>query len=297
MRMLTAVHIAEEVGPETYASNANAECLHHPSQQGAFRFLSGPSMKAMASVIPFMQANGGRFIQFPDPANGETSAATFAHGMSLWELFRSEPSILADFVAYLSGRRENIVGYWFDIYPANDKLAPLFDKMETNEVLYVDVGGNVGYDLQAFQKRFPDHRGRFVLQDLPENISKARDILSGSGIECMEHDFFTPQPIKGAKVYYLGGIIHDWPMGQAKRILSNIAAAMDQESTIIVDEMPLPDEKAPLDLVTYDVLMMLNVSGIERTIGDWRDLLDSCGLELVEAYPSKLDTVLEIKLK
>ena len=43
--------------------------------------------------------------------------------------------------------------------------------------------------------------------------------------------------------------------------------------------------------------MMLNVSGIERTIGHWRDLLESCGLALIETYPSKLDTVLEIKLK
>ena len=209
MRMLTVLHITEEVGLETYTSNANAEYLHHPSRQGAMRFINGPTMKAMASVIPYMRANGGKFPQFPDSAKGEISAATFAHGMSLWELFRSEPSTLSDFIAYLSGRRENIVGYWFDTYPVKEKLAPVFEAIKDDEPLYVDVGGNVGYDLQTFKQRFPGCRGRLILQDLPENISKARDILAGTGIECMEHDFFTPQPIKGAKVYYFGGIFHD----------------------------------------------------------------------------------------
>ena len=72
---------------------------------------------------------------------------------------------------------------------------------------------------------------------------------------------------------------------------------MDSGSRIIVDEMPLPDEKAPLDLVIYDMLMMLQVSGIERTIGHWKELLDDCGLKLVGIHPTKLDTVLEIQLK
>ena len=254
-------------------------------------------MKAMASVIPYMQANSGKFIPFPDTSKGETTISTFAYGMSLWELFRSQPSILADFSAYLSGRREEMVGSWFDIYPAQDKLAPIFATMKGDQPLVVDVGGNTGYDLQAFQQRFPNRKGRLVLQDLAENISKARGILAGTGIECMEHDFFTPQPIKGSQVYYFGGIYHDWPDAQAKQILSNTAAAMSEDSRIIIDEMPLPDEKAPLDLVSYDVLMMLNVSGIERTIEHWKELLDSCGLELIATYPSKLDTALEIKLK
>ena len=83
MRMLTALKICDEVGLETYTSNANAEYLQRPSSQSAIRFIGGPTMKSMANVIPYMQANGGRFIQFPDISKGETSAANFTHGMSL----------------------------------------------------------------------------------------------------------------------------------------------------------------------------------------------------------------------
>ena len=249
--MLTALHICDEVESETYISSANAEYLHHPSHQGGIRFMNGPSMKATASVIPYMQANGGRFVQFVDRANGEQSVANFTYGMDLWELFRAQPSMLADFSAYLSGRREDMVGHWFDLYPAEEELAPVFDAMKDDDALCVDVGGNVGDDVQAFQKRFPDHKGRLVLEDLPESISKAKDILAGTGIECMEYDFFTPQPIKGAKLYYFGGIYHDWPDEKAKQILRNTTSAMDEGSRIMIDEFPLPDDKAPLDLVSY----------------------------------------------
>ena len=72
---------------------------------------------------------------------------------------------------------------------------------------------------------------------------------------------------------------------------------MDEHSTLIIDEMPLPDEKAPLEKVTYDILMMINVSGIERTIAHWKRLLDDSGLELKGVHESALDTALEVKLK
>jgi hypothetical protein len=61
--------------------------------------------------------------------------------------------------------------------------------------------------------------------------------------------------------------------------------------------MPLPEEKAPLNLVTYDVLMMINACGIERSIGHYREMLDKVGLELVDVWRSSLDSVLEVKLK
>ena len=72
---------------------------------------------------------------------------------------------------------------------------------------------------------------------------------------------------------------------------------MAPDSRVIIDEMPLPDEKAPLNLVTYDILMMANVCGIERSIGHYKELLDQAGLELVDVWRSSLDSVLEVKLK
>ena len=72
---------------------------------------------------------------------------------------------------------------------------------------------------------------------------------------------------------------------------------MAPDSRIIIDEMALPDEKVPLNLVTYDLLMMVNLSGIERTIGHYKELFEKVGLELVGAWRSSLDSVLEVRLK
>jgi hypothetical protein len=206
MRMLTALHITIESAPGTYISNPNAESLTHPSQVGGMKFINRPTLKVMANVVPYMRANGGKFPQFPDASKNQVSVANFTHGMSVWELFRSDPEVLADFSAYLSGRREDMVGYWFDIWPAKEKIVSMLadpsDDSAEDRALVVDVGGNVGYDLQAFQGRFPDlkGKGRLVLQDLPENIKNAKILLDGTGIEAMEYDFFTPQPVKGSQI-------------------------------------------------------------------------------------------------
>ena len=161
MRMLTALQITMEIAPETYASNPNADYLAHPSHMAGMKFLNRPTLKVMSSVISYMRSNNNRFLQFPDKDKGEISLAHFAHGMSLWELFRTDPETLSDFSLYLSGRREDMVGGWFDIWPAKTRISELLaDSPDDKRPLVVDVGGNVGYDLQAFQERSQNSKGK-----------------------------------------------------------------------------------------------------------------------------------------
>jgi hypothetical protein len=60
--------------------------------------------------------------------------------------------------------------------------------------LLVDIGGGRGHDLEAFGKKFPNAKGKLVLQDLPpiDDISEL-----DQSIMRMKYDFFTEQPIKG----------------------------------------------------------------------------------------------------
>ena len=82
-------------------------------------------------------------------------------------------------------------------YPVNDRLVHGM-KPGKEEVAIVDVGGNVGYDLQELKRKYPDLPGRFVLQDRPDVIKKVVD--TGDGIESTSYDFFTEQPIKGMSI-------------------------------------------------------------------------------------------------
>lgn len=60
--------------------------------------------------------------------------------------------------------------------------------------IFVDVGGGAGQQCVALRKRFPNLKGRVVLQDLPSVLDKA---ITGDDVEKMGYDYLTEQPVKG----------------------------------------------------------------------------------------------------
>ena len=83
---------------------------------------------------------------------------------------------------------------WVDWLPIQEQLLDGVTGRQ-EEVLVVNMTGDGGYDLQAFKRKFPNVRGRLILQDQLDVISKIQNL--DSSIECMEHDFLSPQPIIG----------------------------------------------------------------------------------------------------
>ena len=61
----------------------------------------------------------------------------------------------------------------------------------------VDMGGNVGHDMQRFDNAHPDAAGRCYLQDRPEVVRLSR---VPDPVRKMGYDFFTAQPIRGQVV-------------------------------------------------------------------------------------------------
>jgi hypothetical protein len=70
-------------------------------------------------------------------------------------------------------------------------------------------------------------------------------------------------------------------------------------SRILIDDYVLPNTKAPICGSLMDLLMMMFLSGIERTERQWNTLLDRCGLEIVKRWKTRSDyeSVIEAKLK
>lgn len=77
-------------------------------------------------------------------------------------------------------------------HPAEAAVAP---RTSTSPPFLVDMGGNVGHELMLFQRCFPDHPGRLILQDLPVTLGQIKTL--DPAIEAMPHDLFTEQPVKG----------------------------------------------------------------------------------------------------
>ena len=91
--------------------------------------------------------------------------------------------------SYRTGRAE-----FLDVFPAEDRL---IKGAKSDRALLVDVGGGLGHDLRKFADKFPRAEGRLILQDQPDVI---KQVSQTDTMECMVHDFFTPQPVKGKDI-------------------------------------------------------------------------------------------------
>ena len=79
-------------------------------------------------------------------------------------------------------------------YPVQDRI--LNDvKQNSDTVVLVDVAGGRGHDLEAFRKRFPQGKGKLVLEDLPAVIDDVKNI--NEEIVLQKYDFFQPQLVQG----------------------------------------------------------------------------------------------------
>ena len=162
----------------------------------------------------------------------------------------------------------------------------------------VDVGGGVGGQVGALRKQYPDLPGLFVLQDLPDTIKN--NPAPPKGVNCMAYDFFTPQPVKGARIYLFRSVCHDWDDEKSVELLRNTVAAMDPSySRLLIDEWVLPDMGVSQKSASMDCNMMLLFNASERTKMQWETLLDAAGLEIVDIFstPGAAESVIETKCK
>jgi hypothetical protein len=184
---------------------------------------------------------------------------------------------------------------WFDLFP----LETYITAAKAAGTFLVDVGGGVGHHSIALKERYSQLPGKVIVQDIAPVISGIKSLPEG--IEPMAHDFFEPQPCRNAKIYFVGHILHDWPDKQAKVILKNIRDAMAPDSVLLLDEPLLPERDVPFLPAVMDLIMMSQFSSLERTEVQFRELLDSVGLELVKVWksPSTLSgqSVLEVRRK
>ncbi|KAJ5722687.1 O-methyltransferase family 2 [Penicillium malachiteum] len=202
----------------------------------------------------------------------------FNTGLSYFEWLGENPDLARDFQQWMT-LKQNATPSWLDWFDIQNHLVHDFSA-ETSEVLFVDVGGGEGQYIQGFKEKFPDAPGRLVLQDLPQVISAIES--APTGVALASHDFFTAQPVKGARAYFMHWILHDWPDEQCRAILRHIVDAMEPGySKLIIHETIIPDINCDLPSACMSVMMMIQVAGFERSEKQWRELLESVGLSKV----------------
>ncbi|KAJ5643409.1 uncharacterized protein N7484_005916 [Penicillium longicatenatum] len=294
MRMLTAIGFCDEVGYQLYAANDKTRFKILPGSVAAEKHHFDLDFGMGGRLVDYMRGPG--IQQFADQPDAIT-LFKYAHGTDvIFGLLEQNPEQKQAFDDYMAARRADDMPQWFEIYPAAEEVGPL--REYPSAALMVDVGGGPGQELARFKERYPNLPGRFVLQDLPITLSRIEKLPEG--IDAMEYDFFTPQPVKGSRLYFLRDVLHNWSDTKSAQILSRIVEAMDPEySTLIIDDYVLPDTGAELRAAEMDILMWLHTAGLERTVSQWKSLFDTVGLELVKIWtsPRGNESVLETKVR
>lgn len=105
----------------------------------------------------------------------------------------------------------------------------------------VDVGGGLGHVSKLLVRHNPAIK--CIVQDTPDIIPQAKEDLPADLQECIsfqEHDFFQEQPVKGADVYLLRLVLHDWSDKYAKMIIKALIPALRPGAKVLLNERVIP---------------------------------------------------------
>ena len=228
---------------------------------------------------------------------------TFGHqtDKSFFEFVNADAYRTAAFNNHMVGYGLGVIP-WMDpaIYPVSSRLIEDYSPGESDAML-VDIGGSVGHDVERFAQMFPSAPGRLVLQDMQSVLdSVPAHISSLDRVELVTHDFFTPQPVRGARAYYLHHILHDWPDDRCEEIIGSIREAMTPGySKLLVHEHVIPAMNASYEATYLDQYMMCLFGARERTEEEWRALLEGrCGLKILGLWGpgNGIESVIECEL-
>ncbi|KAI1770223.1 putative O-methyltransferase [Hypoxylon cercidicola] len=291
LRSVSSIGLVDEVGERLWQANPLTKAMTIDGIAAGHRMLGEMVAGAAQKAPKYLREAGYRCPT--DPKDGLMQYA-FQTKLTSFELFSSIPEVLRDFTMFM-GNTMGARSYWVDWFPVQERL---LDGATTDLPLLVDVGGGRGHDLLAFHEKYA-LKGRLILQDLASVTDNIGDL--DPAIECMPYDFFSPQPVEGARAYFYHHILHDWSDVKCMEILAQVKASMKPGySRLLIHEMIIPEQGASTFHAMLDMSMMAFNSGMERTERQWRELLESASFEVLKVWPpleEDADGIIEAVLK
>jgi hypothetical protein len=274
LRTLSAAGFLNQSGADAYSGTLLSEAMLTQDAIQAIDFLFESGYPYFALIPDYVK--GIDFVAPKDMGAWQNFRKTKA---TVYEWFGAHPEEMANFVGLMkvwSATQEP----WLDLYPVDS----LLEDADEEGILLVDVAGGGGRDIEAFLQKYPKSAGRLVLQDRPEEVEAAK---VSKGIERMAHDFFAPQPVKGARIYFLHAILHNYTDDKAKEILNHLKESMRYGYSRLLAYEDTIKDLHPTELSCgMDLTMMATFGTGARTETEWTLLFRSVGLKLVNTYES-----------
>ncbi len=195
-------------------------------------------------------------------ATGE-SAFTHVMGAPFFDYLEQNPELGLPF-------QQQMTAYAEMIDPA---LVPAYDFTPFRTVC--DVGGGTGHFLKRILHAYPHLRG--ILFDLP-GVTANHELSELDGqVEVVAGSFFEQVP--PADLLILKTVLHDWSDAKCAVILDRCRQAMSPGSRLLIVDRVI-DEPVEVLSLFYDLHMLVQIGGRERTATEFRTLLQNAGLQM-----------------
>ncbi|PYI04549.1 O-methyltransferase [Aspergillus sclerotiicarbonarius CBS 121057] len=292
LRILVGIGYVAEQDVRVYTPTTMTRQMTDRLSGAVVRFIFDVGMPTLAKVPEFL-----RTTNFQNPSGALNGALQYAEKteMALWDWVLTKPGYVDATNTFMEADRGSRPS-WLEWFPVQEQIIDGFSEIESDALL-VDVAGGRGHDLAAFQSKFSDAPGRLILEDMPHVVAEA---TQHPKIEHVPFDLFKPQPIQGARAYYMKFILHDWSDEESRQILTHLAAAMKAGySKLIIEEFVLADKDCAMLPAMWDWEMLVFCNSMERTASQWTKVLDSAGFRVVKfwAPPGDGQSIIEAELK
>ncbi|GME28674.1 O-methyltransferase [Neofusicoccum parvum] len=280
---------------DAVAHTAASRCFLNENPQGAY-FKCLYDFVTPASVAwPRWAATHGRTAPV-EPSDNPFSHGHGAPDKGYWEILTGQ------FLLDLNAAMQNLDA----ILPTNGAypfglIAEGAAKVAPDAALVVDVGAGRGQAIERMREECPAiPPERCVLQDTEEVIADVERMGAEGlrGVKRMVVDYFAEQPCKGALVYFMRRIMHDWSDKYCVQILERLRDAMAEHSRILIMDQIL--ENPPSRVTAAMDIVMMTVGAGERDVKSWNELIEKVGgLEVVKFWRNPVSPmgVVEVKKK
>jgi len=257
LRTLVSVGIFEEEAPELYRTTALGSTLETDSPGSvramAIGQLGSEHYRAWGELLYSLKTGFPAFHKLFD--------------MSVWDYYKQHPENATNFQEVMASLTAMV----------DSAVLAAADCADCSVI--VEVGGGHGDLLGSLLARYPQARG--ILLDLPIQVEATTERFAEAGLaeRCRVEggDFMTSVP-EGGDFYLLKWVLHDWDDEASLRILRNCFAAMQPGGRLWLIESIIPEDTSPSVSKLLDLNMLVITGGRERTVSEYRGLIEQAGL-------------------
>ncbi|XP_038902252.1 probable O-methyltransferase 3 [Benincasa hispida] len=283
-------HENEEAEDLKYSLTPSSRLLLRHSRSTTFQAIPFLFLCLDKASIASWQCLSSWFCSSNNNGQHYSNAFEMANGKFIWNYAAQEPSF-ANLFQHTMVCDSEIIGKI-----VKEECGEVFEGLNS----LVDVGGGVGVMGKAIVEAFP-HITCTVF-DLPHVISNQL-LQTQTNLRFVGGDMFE-ENIPPANAVLLKWVLHNWNDEQSIKILKKCKDAIPSRERggklVIIDmvmENKTEDRESTETQLFFDVLMMVNLNGKERTEREWKNLFMKAGFSdykiisklglrsLIEVYP------------